>query len=559
MKYFLGVDVGTSSVRVGFYNENGKQLDFKTQNIDIFNSKSNYYEQSSENIWQAICFCVKSILDTLDIDKDDVVSIGFDATCSLVVLDTNGNPLSVNEDGDNNKNIIMWMDHRAEAQANFINKTKHECLKSVGGKISCEMDLCKILWLKENMFEQCYKKAGYFFALPDYLFWKASNLDLRSMCCVTCKWLYQASPIKSEWNYDFLSKINLEDLISNNLTSIGCNIVKPFSRIDNAYVSQKRAEEMGVSTKMRVGVSLIDAHSGGIGAMSVALGNLNESNIKPQEILVVVSGTSTCHMASSSQPKLISGIWGPYFNAMMPNMWLNEAGQSAAGSLLEFVIKNHPAYSKLQSILLENDIYEFLNDYLCKIAITKGLTSDTIAKLTKNLHYYPDFHGNRSPYANSTFRGSIYGLDFDNSIDNLAFHYLACLQSLVYQSKQIIDHMKIVGSYVFKVIVVIGGLAKNKLYCQLHSDVCDLPVIVPKDSDSSVVLGACISGAANAEFFKDKDFYEILKTFSYTKESNISKYLPNNLMKSYHEAKYKVFLSIAASQIEFNKIMSDYV
>jgi len=51
--------------------------------------------------------------------------------------------------GDERCNVIMWMDHRAASEANTINSTRHPVLRSVGGSISLEMQLPKLLWLKK--------------------------------------------------------------------------------------------------------------------------------------------------------------------------------------------------------------------------------------------------------------------------------------------------------------------------------------------------------------------------------------------------------------------------
>ena len=70
--------------------------------------------------------------------------------------------------------------------------------------------------------------------------------------------------------------------------------------------------------------------------------------------LGLICGTSTCHMALNRFPKMIPGVWGPYFSAMIPNIYLNEAGQSATGKLIDFLIKSHPAFPSIQ----ENNINE---------------------------------------------------------------------------------------------------------------------------------------------------------------------------------------------------------
>jgi ribulose kinase len=82
--------------------------------------------------------------------------------------------------------VILWLDHRAVDEAEFINGLKHPVLKYVGGKISLEMETPKLLWLKKNLKEQCWNKAGYFFDLPDFLTWKATGADSRFVFLYFC-------------------------------------------------------------------------------------------------------------------------------------------------------------------------------------------------------------------------------------------------------------------------------------------------------------------------------------------------------------------------------------
>ena len=92
-------------------------------------------------------FFLQNVVD--GIAADSVKGVGFDATCSMVVLDAEGKPLTVSPSGNHAQNIIMWMDHRAAVQADRINAMGHEVLEYTGGKISLEMEVPKLLWLKE--------------------------------------------------------------------------------------------------------------------------------------------------------------------------------------------------------------------------------------------------------------------------------------------------------------------------------------------------------------------------------------------------------------------------
>ena len=286
-KHFLGVDVGTSSIRVALFDSNGKLIDLKAKTIAIFNHNVDFYEQSSEEIWLAICQTIKLILaENPSIKPDEIVSIGFDATCSLVVLDSDFKPVTISLSGNDNLNVVMWMDHRSAKQTEFINSTNHECLKTVGGSISLEMDPPKLLWIKENLYEQSYKRAAHFFSLPDYLVWKCSNCDLRSICTTNCKWLYKSEPNVNEWDTSFWNKIGLSDLTKNNFEKIGTNVARPFSFLENLKVSPDTAKLTGLSLEVKVGISMIDAHAGGIGGLAVTMAYLEKENSLRENFIV---------------------------------------------------------------------------------------------------------------------------------------------------------------------------------------------------------------------------------------------------------------------------------
>lgn len=80
--------------------------------------------------------------------------------------------------GNNEQNVILWLDHRAMKETEFINSFNHPVLQYVGGKIFPEMETPKLLWLKKNL-KDTWNKAGFFFDLPDFLTWRATGDDSR--------------------------------------------------------------------------------------------------------------------------------------------------------------------------------------------------------------------------------------------------------------------------------------------------------------------------------------------------------------------------------------------
>uniref|UniRef100_H3AH81 FGGY carbohydrate kinase domain containing n=1 Tax=Latimeria chalumnae TaxID=7897 RepID=H3AH81_LATCH len=176
-KYYVGIDVGTASVRAALVDQFGVVVAQAEQVLQIWEPQTDHYEQSSNDIWNACCTVTKKVVQ--GIHTGQVRGIGFDATCSLVVLDKDFCPLAVNVDGVNNRNVVMWMDHRAVSQVDRINRTNHAVLKFVGGVMSVEMQPPKLLWLKENLRDVCWDQAGHFFDLPDFLSWKATGATTR--------------------------------------------------------------------------------------------------------------------------------------------------------------------------------------------------------------------------------------------------------------------------------------------------------------------------------------------------------------------------------------------
>lgn len=88
-----------------------------------------FYEHSSVNIWSAVCAATRTAVEKSGVAPEQIAGIGFDATCSLVALDEEDRPVQLCEEGTAERNVIVWMDHRAVAQTTRINEMGHEVLK----------------------------------------------------------------------------------------------------------------------------------------------------------------------------------------------------------------------------------------------------------------------------------------------------------------------------------------------------------------------------------------------------------------------------------------------
>ncbi|XP_031557466.1 FGGY carbohydrate kinase domain-containing protein-like isoform X2 [Actinia tenebrosa] len=526
--YYIGVDVGTSSVRAGLVSSNGRLIDYCSRPLQIWHYGSDYYEQSSKEIWTNVCEVVKSISDKIK-DKKTVHGMGFDATCSLVALNSNGDGVPVNKFQDPNRNIIMWLDHRAIKQAELINNTGHEVLRYVGGALSPEMQAAKLLWLRENLPRVCWNETSVFLDLPEYLTYKATDQLTRSMCSLVCKFNYMGHETQKP---------------------AGVKAAEPGEHLGQG-LTKIAAEQMGLWEGCPVGCSLIDAHAGGVGVIGAdASGSgLPCENQPITNRLALVCGTSTCHMAISEKPMFVKGVWGPYYSAMVPGLWLNEGGQSATGKLIDHLVENHPAYREVQEFAKTKgtSTYEELNRVVIHLSNQKGLMNP--AFLAQHFHVFPDFHGNRSPIADPNLKGMICGLSLTCDIENLAVLYVATMQALAHGTRHIVQSMNASGHDI-NTLFLCGGLSKNSLFVQTHADITGMPCVLPRESES-ILLGAAILGACASGHYGT--IQEAMKKM--TAIGDI--YLPDDRFKSFHDKKYKVYHQMLKNQDEYRQIMDD--
>src|SRR5256884_1760301 len=312
---FIGIDVGTSSARAGVFDENGTLLATARHPITLWHEAGGVVEQSSSEIWSACVASVRAAMGEAAIPPSAVKGLGFDATCSLVVLDAGANPLTVSASGDERRNVIVWMDHRAIAEARQVNDTQDDVLRYVGGSISPEMEIPKLLWLKRHL-PSTYSGAGHFFDLADYLSFRATGSTVRSICTLACKWNFLAH--EQRWSERYFERIGLGDLASDSKAKIGNEIVAPGTPL-GAGLNKSAAHDLGLFEGTPVGASLIDAHAGGVGTIGG-----RENTCVPVDIrrrLAYIMGTSACIMAPTSEPRFVPGGLGPYHSRMVPGFW----------------------------------------------------------------------------------------------------------------------------------------------------------------------------------------------------------------------------------------------
>ncbi|KAI0154373.1 Nup93/Nic96-domain-containing protein [Xylariaceae sp. FL1272] len=571
--HYIGIDVGTGSARACLIDSAGDIKALASEPIKLWQPQTGYYEQSTTDIWHCICHCVQKVVHQSAVDPSLIKGIGFDATCSLSVFthDTD-EPVPVTgpnfENDGNDRNVILWLDHRPVDETEKINATDHNLLRYVGGKMSIEMEIPKVLWLKNNMPPELFDRCK-FYDLADALTHLATGNEVRSFCSTVCKQGYVPVGVDGSvkgWQEDFYEEIGLGDLVKDDFKRMG-----GVDGVSGKYMSagelvgtlsEHAANQLGLPPGIAVGSGVIDAYAGWIGTVGAKVdtqyGHADETH-PPNDLaqastrLAAVAGTSTCHLAMSEKPVFVNGVWGPYRDVLLPGFWLAEGGQSATGELLRHVLETHPAHSHVLPLAeaTQMNIYDYLNSHLRELAEKQN--APTVSYLGRHFFFYGDLWGNRSPVADPNMKGSVIGLSSDSSVDGLALYYYATMEFIALQTRQIVEAMNKSGHHI-QTIFMSGSQCQNDMLMDLISTVCDMPVLIPRYVHAAVVHGAAMLGAKAASADAEgntENLWSIMDRMS--KPGRLVKPGTDKNEKKLLDAKYSVFLEQCRTQQEYRK------
>ncbi|MEA5003390.1 MAG: FGGY-family carbohydrate kinase [Christensenella sp.] len=456
----LGIDMGTSSVKVGLFDLQGQPMAFADASYPLYTPKSGWAEQKADEWWSAIGTAVKDVVEKSGITPDDIIGMSVDTTCcTVLVADKQMNVLAP---------AIMWMDMRASAQAKKMTATGHDALKYNGyGNASAESMPAKALWLKENE-PELYHQAEHVFECIDWLMYQLTGELTASIDTISTRWYYNRED--GGWPTSFYEEIGLEDVLHKfpqTVLDMGVNV---------GGLKKEAAQQLGLREGIPVGEGGADAFVGMLGLNVVAPGSI-----------AMITGTSHLHLGLIDKEMHAAGMWGSYPDAVIPGLQLIEGGQTSTGAIVNWFKTNYCGDIAREAQEQGRSVYDLLNEEAAKLPIgAEGLLA------------FDYFQGNRTPYADPDVRGMFYGL----SLKHTPYHlYRAILESICYGTELIMETFRKGGTKPDG-IYISGGAVKSELWLKIHADVCNLPIHVPKVTEGPC-LGSAILGAVAAGVYSD--------------------------------------------------------
>src|SRR5207248_10294530 len=178
---FLGIDVGTQSLRAAVIDPAGTCRAFATAAIDTHFPKPGWAERDAPQWWQAACEAVPAALQRAGPAADEIAGIGLDCTACTVIPSL--------QDGTPVRRALLWMDQRSHREAAEISATNDPHLRYVSGVVSPEWMLPKALWLKRNQ-PDVYARTGRMVECTDWMMYRLTGNWTLSLNHVAVKWNY---------------------------------------------------------------------------------------------------------------------------------------------------------------------------------------------------------------------------------------------------------------------------------------------------------------------------------------------------------------------------------
>lgn len=485
-KFALGLDFGTESGRALLVDvETGREvagaecryadgvIDEHLPGTSI-KLEPNTALQNPNDYIETLKQAVPEVLKQGGARTEDVIGIGVDFTaCTILPVLNDGTPLCILDQWKDNPHAWtkLWKHHAAQPEANRINALAHErtepWLAIYGGRISSEWLLSKTLQILNDA-PELYTAAEKIVEAGDWIAWQMGGVERRNACAAGYKGLWVKG--LGYPSNDFLRALDPR-LDNFNETKIGTPIVPPGTPIGK--LTKQAAEWMGLQPGIAVAAATIDAHAAVPGSGVTAPGRM-----------VLILGTSTCHMIVDREKHIVPGISGVVEDGILPNLFGYEAGQAGVGDIFEwFVEHNLAALYKHRAQERGISPYQLLEEETARL---KPGESGLLA-----LDWW---NGCRTPLVDANLSGMIVGATLGTRAPDI---YRALIEATAYGTAVIIETFEKNGVKVDE-LVSCGGLAeRNKLLLQIYADVTGRSFREAGSSFASA-LGAAMFGAVAA-------------------------------------------------------------
>jgi L-ribulokinase len=485
-KYSIGIDFGTESGRTVLVDvSTGEEVatsvhDYKDGVIDEalpgtdIRLDADFALQNPADYIETIKATIPVVLEESGVDPEDVIGLGTDFTaCTMMPTDREGIPLCMKEEWRDNPHawVKIWKHHAAQPEANRLNdiarERGEEFLSRYGGKISSEWLFPKIWQILDEALG-VYEAAARFIEGADWIVLQLVGQEKRNLCTAGYKAIWEKST--GYPSDDFFAALDprlrhvVDDKLSREIYPLGGRA---------GGLTRQMAEWTGLREGTAVSIGNVDAHV-----------SVPACTVTTPGRMVMIMGTSICHMVLGTEKKIVEGMCGVVEDGIIPGYFGFEAGQSCVGDHFAWFVEHAtpPEYHE-EAARRGWDLHRLLEEKAGKLNPGES-----------GLLALDWWNGNRSILVDVDLTGMLLGATLATRAEEI---YRALIEATAYGTRIIIETFEKSGVAVDE-LVACGGLPeRNRLLMQIYSDVTGREIKVAASSQTPA-LGSAMHGAVAA-------------------------------------------------------------
>lgn len=447
MAYVMGIDLGTSAVKVSVIDSNGTMVAQANSAYALNQPQSGYSEQNPESWVTGTTNAIKSLASDKKVNLSQIEGISYSGQMhGLVLLDENKAVL---------RPAILWNDTRTTTQcAEIIEQLGDRVIKITRNRPLEGFTLPKILWVKENE-PSIFNQAKLFLLPKDYLRYRMTGTLATEYSDAAGTILLDV--VKKQWSTELCQYFGIPLTICPPLlesTDFAGTVSTDYARIS------------GLTKFTKVFAGAADNAAGAIGA------GLLQPNM-------VLSSVGTSGVVLKYEPDASADYHGQlhFFNHAITDRYYAMGVTLAAGYSLNWFKQTFGANQKFK-------------DFVAQAAQSRVGAN--------GLLFTPYIVGERTPYADVNIRGSFIGID---GTTQRADFIRAVLEGIIFSFKDIMQLFAAQGSD-FDTVISIGGGAKSPLWLQIQADIFNKKVVSLKN-EQGPGFGAAMIASVGLGWFKD--------------------------------------------------------
>lgn len=466
MKYFLGIDIGTTHTKAVIIDHNGQLLFESKKSYDLLHPQPGYEEQDPVLIMDAVATVIKKALLAVP-SGDEVAAISFSAAMhSLIPVDSTGKPIY---------NAIIWADTRSQKEAEEIGShpDADKIIQATGIPIHPMSPLCKIAWFKKQM-PDVFKKTCRFISIKEYVFFCFFGKYIVDYSVASATGLFNVKQRK--WDATALKLVGIDE-------------GKLSFPVSTLHAEKELLPEYSKLFNIQKEIPFI------IGSSDGCLANLGSGAVQEGETALTIGTSGAVRMTVNN------GMDLPIKNKLFlypltDDLYVSGGAINNGGIVLQWLSE---FFSN------EEEPGENIYNELLSLA-------EKIKPGAEGLFFLPYLLGERAPIWDANAKGVLLGLTLKHKKGHVV---RAAMEGVSFTLAQLVNKLEKTYSPI-KSINVSGGFVQSSFWVQLIANVTGKKINVTEMADASA-MGAAYLGMFGTGHLKDlsavKEFVKVTRVF----------------------------------------------